>query len=85
MHGFWPIFFLLVVLKIPVFASIALIWWASKEPEPETSGEDSDPGFKRWRPGPVRPRGPHSSPYGGARYRQTRCAARLLSRLSSRR
>jgi hypothetical protein len=71
MHGFWPIFFLLVVLKIPVFASIALIWWASKAPEPEGADEDSDGGFKRWKPGPVRPRGPHSNPYGGA-MRRTR-------------
>lgn len=68
MHGFWPIFFLLVVLKIPVFASMALIWWASKAPEPEGAAEDSDGGFKRWKPGPVRPRGPHSGPRsGGAR------------------
>ena len=36
-EGFWPIFFLLVVLKIPVFAALWLIWWASKAPEPEAS------------------------------------------------
>ena len=28
--GFWPIFFLLVVLKIPVLGAIWLVWWASK-------------------------------------------------------
>ncbi len=27
--GFWPIFFLLVVLKIPVLGSLWLVWWAS--------------------------------------------------------
>jgi len=25
MHGFWPIFFLLVVLKIPVFSALGLV------------------------------------------------------------
>jgi len=65
MHGFWPIFFLLVVLKIPVFASIALIWWASREPEPETVGEDSDGGFRRLNPQPKLPRGPRRGPHGG--------------------
>ena len=28
--GFWPIFFLLVVLKIPVFGALWLVWWASQ-------------------------------------------------------
>jgi len=25
-EGFWPIFFLLVVLKIPVFAALWIVW-----------------------------------------------------------
>ena len=63
MHGFLPIFFLLVVLKIPVFGSLWLVWWASREPEPEGVGEeDSDGGFGRPRPMRPRPRGPHPSP-----------------------
>ena len=49
--GFWPIFFLLVVLKIPVLGSIWLVWWASQAtPEPDAAAEDADGGFKR-RPG----------------------------------
>ncbi|HEX6753550.1 MAG TPA: hypothetical protein VF093_08220 [Solirubrobacterales bacterium] len=64
MEGFWPIFFLLVVLKIPVFGALWLVWWASQAPEQETTGEDSDGGFKRHRPFPTRPRGPHHSPSG---------------------
>jgi hypothetical protein len=64
-EGFWPIFFLLVVLKIPVFGALWLVWWAAKEPEPETAGEDSDGGFRRDRPFPSRPRGPHHLPGGG--------------------
>ncbi len=63
MHGFLPIFFLLVVLKIPVFGSLWLVWWASREPEPEGVGEeDSDGGFGRPRPMRPRPRGPHGAP-----------------------
>lgn len=63
--GFWPIFFLLVVLKIPVLGSLWLVWWASREPEPETAGEDSDGGFKRRNPEPKLPRGPRRGPHGG--------------------
>ena len=63
MTGFWPIFFLLVVLKIPVLGSLWLVWWASQQtPEPE-GAEDSDGGFKRraastaaTRPAPRAPR-----------------------------
>ena len=64
-EGFWPIFFLLVVLKIPVFSALGLIWWASKAPEQEEATDDSEGGFNRHRPFPIRPRGPHYSP-GGA-------------------
>jgi hypothetical protein len=62
-EGFWPIFFLLVVLKIPVFGALWLVWWASKSPEAEDSAEDSGgEGYNRWRPLPVRPRGPQHGP-----------------------
>lgn len=65
MTGFWPIFFLLVVLKIPVLGSLWLVWWASKAtPEPD-GAEDSDGGFKRRQPEPKRPRGPRRGPHGG--------------------
>jgi hypothetical protein len=69
MEGFWPIFFLLVVLKIPVFGALWLVWWASREPEPEAAEDDSGEGFDRWRPMPRRPRGPHNLPGGGAAVR----------------
>ena len=67
MTGFWPIFFLLVVLKIPVLGSIWLVWWASQAtPEPaEGAAEDSDGGFKRRPPRPKLPRGPRRGPHGG--------------------
>ena len=63
MHGFLPIFFLLVVLKIPVLGSLWLVWWASKEPEPEGDAADgTDGGFGRRPPFRPRPRGPHGTP-----------------------
>ncbi|MGE5281336.1 MAG: hypothetical protein ACM3N0_03260, partial [Chloroflexota bacterium] len=70
MEGFLPIFFLLVVLKIPVFGALWLVWWASRSPEPETAEEDSGEGFNRWRPQPTRPRGPHSGPSGAGAVRR---------------
>jgi hypothetical protein len=58
-EGFWPIFYLMVILKIPVAALLYLVWWAARaevRPEEETSGED--PGFRRWHRPPRRPRDP---------------------------
>src|SRR5689334_5236079 len=63
MHGFLPIFFLLVVLKIPVLGSLWLVWWAAQEPKPdEEASPGSDDGFGRRPPFRPRPRGPHPSP-----------------------
>jgi len=62
--GFWPVFFLLVVLKIPVLGGIWLVWWASREPEPEGATGDEGGGFRR-RPQPRLPRGPRRGPHGG--------------------
>jgi hypothetical protein len=60
MEGVWPIIFLGVVLKIPVFFAIWLVWWAARaEPELEdASGEGGDHTFRRWRRQPLQPRGP---------------------------
>jgi hypothetical protein len=68
-EGFWPIFFLLVVLKIPVLGALWLVWWASRaEPLPDDAPDPGDGGFKRFRPEPRRPRGPRRGPHsGGAR------------------
>ena len=64
MEGFWPIFFLIVVLKIPVLASLWLVWWAS-HPAPEADGAEEGGGFRRRRPQPRRPKGPRRGPHGG--------------------
>ena len=35
MGGFWTVFWLAVVLKIPIFALLYIVWWASRPPEVE--------------------------------------------------
>ena len=42
MHGFLPIFFLMVVLKIPVGLLLYIVWWAFRaETQPEEAPPDS--------------------------------------------
>jgi hypothetical protein len=67
-EGFWAIFFLLVVLKIPVLGSLWLVWWASRaEPQLDDATDEGHGGFRRWDAEP-RPRGPRRGPHaGGAR------------------
>ena len=88
-------FFMLVVLKIPVVGSIYLLWWAAQpateEVAPEEDKGGDDPG--RRRPQPKFPRGPRRDPHGGgarplparhgSRIRQLE-AARALERSRSR-
>lgn len=89
-------FFLLVVLKIPIVGSIYLLWWAAQPaPEPDAVEDDSqDDGHGRRRPRPQFPRGPRRGPHGGGarpipepshggRIRQLE-AARALERSRSR-
>jgi hypothetical protein len=67
MDGVLPILFLAVVLKIPVFAGMYLIWYAvNAEPETEDAPGDGEHGFRRWRREPRGPRGPRRGPHGGA-------------------
>ncbi len=71
MDGFFPIFFLMVILKIPVAALLYLVWWAfhaNTLPE-EAPPEPEDHRFRRFRREPKRPRGPaprRSRPRGAA-------------------
>jgi hypothetical protein len=64
--GFFPIFFLMVILKIPVAALLYLVWWAFRA---ETEPEEAPPGsedhrFRRFRREPKRPRGPRRGGHG---------------------
>jgi hypothetical protein len=63
-EGFLPIFFLGVVLKIPIFAALYMIYWAVRaEPEVDGAADDGDHGFRRWRTEPRSPRGPRRGPH----------------------
>jgi len=65
-EGFWPIFFLMVILKIPVAALLYLVWWAFRAaamPE-ETGPESGEQPFRRFRREPNRPRGPRRGGHG---------------------
>ena len=80
----WTIFFLFVVLKLPVFAAFWLIWYATRpvpaEPVDERSGGgDGGSGHRRpRRPRPPR-RGPHAEPPPPAP-RRVRAEGRTLVR-----
>jgi hypothetical protein len=64
-EGFFPIFFLAVILKIPVAFMLYLVWWAiHAQPAPEEAPPESeDHRFHRWRREPKRPRDPRRGPH----------------------
>jgi hypothetical protein len=69
MGGFWAVFWIAVVLKIPLVALLVIVWWAIKDP-PVPEADDEDGGGsdrdRTWHPRgrPPRPprRGPHRDP-----------------------
>jgi hypothetical protein len=75
MEGALPIIFLAVILKIPVFFALWLIWWAVRA-EPEIADDpelgDEHP-FRRWRRSPRGPLGPRRGPHGGAARAEPDC------------
>jgi hypothetical protein len=80
--GFWTIFWLGLVLKIPIVALLWIVWWAIRaEPIPEAGpgGGGSDRKHRGPRGRPPRPprRGPHAEPAPRAPKR-VRVAARRL-------
>jgi hypothetical protein len=86
MEGALPIIFLAVVLKIPVFFAIWLIWWASRSYDEfmdEAPGAE-DHGFRRWRREPKRPSGPRRGPHGGAARATPDCPPGGRTRVSKR-
>lgn len=59
-------FFLLVVLKVPVVGMMYLLWWAMKPSDDEVPAEDEPGGEDHHRrPRPHFPRGPRRGPHGG--------------------
>jgi hypothetical protein len=69
MSGFWAVFWLAIILKIPIAALFFIIWWALRDPPvPEADREDGGGGSRRnphhprlTPPQPPR-RGPHADP-----------------------
>ena len=62
---YFPIFFLLVVLKVPVLSMIYLVWWASQPVKEVEAGDDDGGGNVRdGRDRPRIPRGPRRGPHG---------------------
>jgi hypothetical protein len=68
MSGFWAVFWLAVILKIPIAALLLIVWWAIREPPvPEADPGDGggnvprDPHPRTRPPKPSR-RGPHTQP-----------------------
>jgi hypothetical protein len=60
----WTLFFMIVILKIPMLAALWLVWYAVKEvPEPEEGEAGSDRGPRRKLP--PRPRWPRRGPIAG--------------------
>jgi len=74
MEGALPILFLAVVLKVPVFFAIWLVWWAVRaEPQVDDTPEiGEEHPFRRWRRSPHGPR-PRRGPHGGAARPQPDC------------
>lgn len=64
MHQYWPIFFLLVVLKVPILAMIYLVWWASQPVPGVEAGEDDGGAYDHRRSRPRLPFGPRRGPGG---------------------
>jgi hypothetical protein len=63
-EGFWPIFFLAVILKIPIAGLLYLVWWAIHQtPETEEAPPEAEDRDIRRRPKPRRPRGPRRGPH----------------------
>lgn len=58
-------FFLLVVLKVPVIGMIYLLWWATHDQNEEDPVDESGEEPFRRRPKPRRPIGPRRGPHGG--------------------
>lgn len=61
MQDWLPIFYLMVILKIPVGFLLYIVWWAfraevASEEAPPPGEEDT--GFRRFRREPKHPRGP---------------------------
>jgi hypothetical protein len=65
----WTFVYLMVILKIPIFALLWLVWWSIHQTPDEWSASEDDGGIKKAPPRHPRPRlprtprrGPHGAP-----------------------
>jgi hypothetical protein len=78
----WTLFYMLVILKIPLAAALYIVWWAIKEePAPDEGIVEGGGGLNR-KP-PPRPSRPRRGP-GGAGCLPPPCPQLALSRLERR-
>jgi len=65
--GDWvPMFYFVVILKIPVLVLLWIVWWAWRAEHPVEPATDEGGGshrFGRFRRQPKRPRGPRRGPH----------------------
>jgi len=72
MHGFWAVFWLALILKIPIVALLYLVWYAIRNPPVPEMDQDGgggsrfDPHHPRINPPHSPRRGPHAEPPPGA-------------------
>jgi hypothetical protein len=76
----WTLFFMIVILKIPMIAALWLIWYAVKAvPDPDEDIPDSDRGPRRKMPPPRWPRrGPE---LGGGICKPAPCPQQVTERI----
>ena len=77
----WTLFFMIVILKIPLIAALWLIWYAVKavpDPDEDVAGEDRGPRRKL----PPMPRWPRRGPVlGGGDCKPAPCPQQSTERL----
>jgi hypothetical protein len=58
---------MLLILKIPIFMLLYIIWWAVKDPpQAELADEDKGGSDRPQKPQPIAPKYPRRGPHGGA-------------------
>ena len=73
MEGYWPVLFMLILLKIPAIGMIWLLYWAATHEQENGQIDDGeDGGGGKRRPRPLLPRGPRRDPHGGGSIRPSR-------------
>jgi hypothetical protein len=77
----WTLFFMLVILKIPMVAALWLIWYAIQEPEPTEDGQAGEERGPR-RKFPPKPRWPRRGPVvGGGDCKPPPCPQEVTERI----